>query len=532
MTQFSTPVTIRVDDIAVVKKPVGVISFRAKTETGISGFNRGTSWLPRFNPKVFLNDFYTFHAKERDVLPYEVYVLRLTDLRDYGLLEQNQGRAFFGASWTLGEGGQTAITTHSVPREPLVSLGAFQHSMANGFLFQAPRGTPGDGYGTLNSRDPLNPQISHAIGNSAAPAVMEPDKTFSIMPDGSGRPFADHSYLANRALWDDWFLSSIAPMTGSTSFNGISQRGLAESFFDGTRKLPNSRYIPDLGGLTPAEALNKVFDANAPRDEAMDIVATLLRVDGMFNVNSTSVPAWISILSGLREGTIASRDTNGTASTTVAGPEKTPVSGQLTPADLTGSADTAPWVGRRELDDTQIEELATAIVKEVRRSGPFLSLSDFVNRRPGTDTDLAVAGPIQRALDSDTVSINDAFESGGAVVSSSVAARLEFPEAEEGFKSRGIPGIVKQGDTLTPIAPFISVRSDSFLIRAYGETVDEAGNVTARAWCEALVVRSNDFIDPVDPPETELANLTSYANTQFGRRFAIRSFRWLQPDEV
>ncbi len=534
-SQFAnSPVTIRVEDIAAVKKPFAAISFRAKTESGISSSNRDTSWLPRFNPKVFLHDFYNFSVEERDRMPFEVYTLRLTDLRDYGLLEQNQGRAFFGAAWNLGDGGQTAITTHSVPREPIVSLAAFQHSMANGFLFQNAKDTPDQGWGTLNTRDPLNPQVSHPIGNSIAPSVIAPDKTFSIMSDGSGRPLADHSYLANRALWDDWFLSSIAPMTATTSLSGVSQKQLAQTFFDGTRELPNSRYYPDLGGITATEAVNKIFDGSSPRVDAKDVVATLLRVDGMFNVNSTSIHAWISVLSGLRDTTIASRDAKGMSSTATAGTGTTPVTGQLTPEDQTAGEnvfqDPAPWVGRRELSDTQIKQLATAIVSEVRKSGPFLSLSDFVNRRPSTDVDLAVAGPIQRALDNSTVTINNAYSS--TEVDSNVADRFEFPEAEERFKSQGIPGIVKQADILTPIAPFISARSDSFIIRAYGEAVNSSNIVTARAWCEATVERGKDFVDPSESPETELATLTKDANKKFGRRFRIRSFRWLQPDEV
>ena len=533
IANFATPVKIDVDDIAKEKRSAFMISFRAKTNTGFDGISRGTSWLPRFNPKVFLHDFYDFSAEERDRLPFAVYALRVPDIRSFEPLSQNNGRAFFGGGWTPVDG-QTAITSHSVPREPLISLAAFQHSMANGFLFQPPKITPVNGFGILNSRDPLNPQISHAIGNSAAPAVIASDKTQSIMTDGSGRPLADHSYLANRALWDDWFLSSIAPMTATTSLSGVSQKDLARGFFEGTRKLPNSRYYADLGGITANEAVNKIFNGNTPRVEAEDIVATLLRVDGMFNVNSTSIPAWISILSGLRDSTIAKRDGTGTTSTEKAGTGKTPVTGQLTPENLlaedNSAQDPAPWVGRRELDDTQIGNLARAIVSEVRASGPFLSLSDFVNRRPGTDINLAVAGPIQRAIDRSTVTINDKYNS--TKVTSTVANRFKFPEAEEKFMSRGIPGIVKQADILTPIAPFISVRSDSFIIRAYGEAVDSSNNVTARAWCEATIERGKDFVDPSDSPETELANLTKDANKEFGRRFRIRSFRWLQPDEV
>lgn len=535
---FGDPVQVSVSDIAVVKKPFGFLSFRAKTESGINGRTRGTSWLPRFNPKVFLQDFYSFSAEERDISPFEFHVMRLSDLRDYGLLEQNQGRAFFGAAWSLGDGGQTSIITHSVPREPIISLGAFQHSMANGFLFIQPKETPGNGYGTINTRDPLHPQISHPIGNSLAPSIMEPSQTYSIMTDGSGRPFADHSYLANRALWDDYFLSSIATLpAATTALAGKGQKDLADGFFKGSMQLPNRRYVADLGNLTSSEAVNKLFSGTAPRVEAKDIVASLLRVEGLFNVNSTSVEAWKSILSGLRESTIATQGPQGPAGVTPAGTGNTPISGLLTPHDrVVGNStfqEPAPWIGRRQLSDPQVETLANTIVREIRRSGPFLSLADFVNRRPGSDEKLAVAGVIERALrEGGNDNVNEALRSNDSIVASNVAQRFKFPDAEAGLKSHGIPGIIKQADILTPIAPFISVRSDSFVIRAYGESLDSAGKIVASAWCEAVVERNKEFLDPADVPEKPLASLTKSVNRDFGRRYVIQSFRWLQPSEV
>jgi hypothetical protein len=130
-------------------------------------------------------------------------------------------------------------------------------------------------------------------------------------------------------------------------------------------------------------------------------------------------------------------------------------------------------------------------------------------------------------LDSNKVPINAAYNSRAA----SGGSNLAFKQAEQGPISYGIPGIVKQADILTPIAPILSARSDSFLIRGYGEKTDISGKVIARAWCEAVVQRSADFVDPADLPEKTYSTISTL-NKNFGRRFDIVSFRWLNPSEA
>ena len=90
---------------------------------------------------------------------------------------------------------------------------------------------------------------------------------------------------------------------------------------------------------------------------------------------------------------------------------------------------------------------------------------------------------------------------------------------------------MKQADILTPIAPILSARSDSFLVRGYGEKTDASGRIIARAWCEAIVQRVPQFIDSADAPE-KTYNTISTLNKTFGRRFDIVSFRWLNPSEA
>jgi hypothetical protein len=282
-----------------------------------------------------------------------------------------------------------------------------------------------------------------------------------------------------------------------------------------------------------SQSYRKIISGTLPNSEAIDNLASYLRVDGLFNVNSTSVEAWKAVLGGLKGRTVVARTENG-AETTAALDANIPVANLAAPknivtkdeADLQGDQ----WVGRRTLSDLEIEQLARAIVREVRKRGPFLSLADFINRRVGTDVavNLAKSGAIQSALDSDDVAINR-NQNAKRAVSSAVANRFAFPEAEEGPLNYGSPALVKQADILTPIAPVLSARSDSFLLRAYGEAV--VGGVTVRAWCEAVVERDRNFIDLSQAAETPPASINP-TNKTFGRRFNIISFRWLNSNEI
>jgi hypothetical protein len=512
------------------KMPFMLLSFNAKTEAGSL---LGTHTLSRFNPKALHVDFYDFKTtgpnSEREWLPYEYSVETLNGWKSAtsSLDEDSTGRGFFGGGMDAANG-SNFVTTHSVPREPLVSLAAFQHSFANGFDIQKPK----YGYATLNAREPMLPQISHAIGNSLACPAIASNKTDGTLP--GGRPMADHSYLANQALWDDWFLSGIAPQTNGFSVSR-SQKVVATDFFSGTRKLPVVRFVPELRGQDPAKIASTYFSSIYPSAAATQAIASLIRVDGMFNVNSTSIEAWKSLLGARKERPLVIRDTNGKESVK-SGETETPVSGLLSPVDIvakgSGSVDpneAAQWIGRRALSDAEIDSLARAIVREVRKRGPFLCLGDFVNRRISTDASLARAGAIQSALDSTDVPINSAYRSNSRATSG--GGTFAFKQAEQGPLSYGIPGIVKQADILTPIAPVLSARSDSFLIRSYGEKTDAAGKVIARATCEAIIQRSPEFVDPADAADKAYSTIGPL-NRIFGRRFEIISFRWLNPSEV
>jgi hypothetical protein len=170
------------------------------------------------------------------------------------------------------------------------------------------------------------------------------------------------------------------------------------------------------------------------------------------------------------------------------------------------------WTGFRELEQPEVRDLAEAIVDEVEQRGPFLSMAEFINRKL-EDGPLGKAGALQAALDS---TINSNIDS-------------DFAKNQQGS---GFPGQLLQGDILQALAPCMTVRSDVFTIRGYGESVNASTDkVLARAWCEAKVQR---FPDPVDPGQSGKSYLSELANpsSPYGRKFQMISFRWLNPKEV
>ena len=99
-----------------------------------------------------------------------------------------------------------------------------------------------------------------------------------------------------------------------------------------------------------------------------------------------------------------------------------------------------------------------------------------------------------------------------------------------GNTGAGAPGEVTQGDVLSAIGSFVSVRSDTFRIRCYGDSRDSTGKITARAHCEVVVQRIPDYLDPAETADASPPQVPS--NLLFGRRFVAVSFRWLRPTEI
>ena len=318
----------------------------------------------------------------------------------------------------------------------------------------------------------------------------------------------DLSYELNHTLWDAYFLSSGTPADKQAFLK------------DPVRSpLPNGRVKPNpMAGAVTAADLTDYHRA-----------ASRLLIDGAFNVNSTSAAAWEALLlSGL--GLQANANS-------VAFPRILNAPGG--DWDGTGPRDPAAWSGQRVFSRAEIRKLAEQIVLEVRTRGPFLSLADFVNRRLSED-ETSKKGTLQAAID--RAGLNASFANEWPLNNSKSLpnykhtdhivdpTRMEQTRKPE-TTAWGALGFLTQADLLQFIGPALTARSDTFRIRAYGECLDAAGKVTARAWCEAVVQRSPNYVDGSDD-SLALPETLNPANRQFGRRFEIVSFRWLREEEI
>jgi hypothetical protein len=174
------------------------------------------------------------------------------------------------------------------------------------------------------------------------------------------------------------------------------------------------------------------------------------------------------------------------------------------------------------------------MVAQVKKRGPFLSLSEFINRRlDDSDEELALKGALQAALDDESVTINSAFRTDGRIMDGEVAGMAsDFPAALKGPIAYGSTPYVDQADVLRHLGGILTARGDTFVIRTYGDALDANGKVLARAWCEAVVQRTPNYLDSRDENYQKYSDLSSEINRKFGRSFKIIRFKWLSANEL
>ena len=371
----------------------------------------------------------------------------------------------------------------------------------------------------------------------------------------------DIAYEVNHNLWDGYFFSSIPLDEAGEGFVWNPDKG---------EYLWNRRYQFNEDGEQPKDTVRSMLVSDEGVNWAFWRSAEYFKNRSAFNVNSTSVEAWTAFLSGTLG--ISRPLRSGVASASMVSFARCQQPKGLADTDAAAPDQPGGWMGARQLTADEVRMLAVKIVHEVKKRGPFVSIADFVNRRLVSDQDqTSCMGTIDAAIQS--CGLNKNFERLVTQLSTSVnvEASSDAPDNnmqvfKEGYRYRyddkwntvqptskawGVPGFLTQGDILHPLAPFMAARGDTFTIRAYGES-SAGGIIQARAWLEATVERTPYYVDhkssevsqasgngPLDcltsiNPATgtyERGQLSA-ANEKWGRKYKLKSFRWLQREEI
>jgi hypothetical protein len=406
----------------------------------------------------------------------------------------------------------------------------------------------------LRFENPCPPFSFNLVGNSDASPLLPANAVYNSAEAGMADNMRhDDSYCANHLLFDDWFVSSITPEPRAEDIPARDQRTVYTEFVNGKTPLVNRAYEPILEDRAVASVsdgvVNTLFNDHVNKTDSWKTIAARLEVNGMFNVNSTSVTAWRALLGHARKQCVpyllptggmalSARTEHPVSRFSIAGDD------EATKAAPGGTfPEATQFTGYRVLDDEFLDELAKQVVVQVRNRGPFLSLAEFVNRQLSSG-DLALAGTLQAALNQVTKdgSTTDALGkikgrsektniSPPSLADAEDQIAYQVPAAAAGYSTYGVPGWTRQADILRPLAPILSVRDDTFILRGYGDARDANGRILARSVCEAVVRRTRGFVDPADEADITTPP-TMPDNKVFGRRFELISFRWLAANEV
>ena len=502
-----------------------------RTNTRYPAFTRSNPLAPVRDSKNllplddFINDDTGFPKVSPDI------AVDLTDASTMGMIGSlNTWGPTDGTS-----GGVTAPVLIELPTSPVLSIGKLQHANLS-----------------VHAHMP-----ALAVANSLASVYIPPAKTYETYQNnyGKNRVFYDLSYLMNEALWDGYFFSSLSVPYDDTDFYSPVTGKVLETFNNafetGTTPLPNPRNkLFTIAGEDSKSVEEKLFDGNAIKEDAYKRIAENLVCDGSFNVNSTSVDAWRTVLSGARDLSVYQSGQNSptlipNGSTTFLRHNR-PKEGYW---DGVSDLDKEAWAGFRSLSSDDIKLLAESIVAEIKiraRSNnlPYLSLGEFVNREL-EDSETGRCGLLQAAIN--RAQLNDGFLNNSSTkieknsLNTSATGKFKVPDniLEAGISnataSMSAPTYLMQADILQAIGSFISVRSDTFKIRSYGDYRDPlTGEVLSEVWYEAIVQRIPEPVTPdgaFTPAQPEYWNAARPENP-FGRRYKIISIRQLPQGEV
>lgn len=493
--------------LRTTREPVGGPgpAIRPLVDANIRAFLGNTRW----DSPLGLNVLAAYSVENKNEVDEQIPQMNVQDAP--------KGYAYWGAGRDPVDGHDRVIL-FDIPRRDLVSLGQLQHANVGRFSYE-PSYIVGNSY--ANPRIPLN-----AWSASVQDTLGE--RVGSTQRIAGNFNLYDASYLVNEMLWDAYTFTTIPQVADNR--DSIPETTPDAAHFARLRKglasLPNPRLLAyePAGSTFNLATLQQTTPAGEERGGFYHNAGHVM-VDGAFNVNSTSVDAWEAFLSGTHGLPWQKVNAKGVITgfqTGLDGVRFPRVQATLGSPMERHKLDENYWVGFRRLEQTEVRELAAAIVEEVEQRGPFLSMAEFINRKL-VSGDHGKSGALQAALDA-TVNkdLDPNFE--GKASHPNIAANST--------QGAGFPGQLLQGDILQSLAPLMTVRSDTFTIRAYGEARSPDGSkVLAKAWCEATVQR---YPDPVPGSQSGRDFLSELAkpSSEFGRRFGITSFRWLHPEEI
>ncbi len=216
-------------------------------------------------------------------------------------------------------------------------------------------------------------------------------------------------------------------------------------------------------------------------------------VVGQFNINSTSVKAWESVLSAqvFTPGAVANLDEPFAAFFRLPIYQSGGAQFYVDVAEIENPLNAFSQGGRAlYLSENQIRNVAQRIVEGIRsRAQPFADLAEFVN-----------SGILQEAIDGTVPPVNDGL--------------IEFSNV-----------YLQQSDVMLRLAPVASTRSDTFKIRTYGSVIGPNDEVLSVAYGEAVVQRLPDKVNSENA-------MTASDDLQNMRRFKVHSFKWLSDEEI
>ena len=503
------------------------------------------------------------------------------------IANSDMGRLAYGGNSSSASGTQKSVLLE-VPLFQPVSLAQYAHA-------------------NFGVRD-QQPLLS--IGNSFASPLIDATKQ-PFQDNGKSWTDFDQSYLLNAALWDSFFLSSAAPqMNTSTTIDASGtpttppdlaaaatiladpneKKSLDQVIDDFVKKgtlLDNPRFSIEQSNLDATDTVKALLDYRRS--------ASVLMNKGAFNVNSTSVTAWQSLLGSAKKFAIADIAASSPGTDKNARFPRTLSKGSATSASGNYENE-SNWSGFANLTDSQINNLAKAIVDEnkvrfglqtrserdqvkppgtrlfdglTKPATPYLGLSEFINRFLSEETWSNRCGALQAAIfradQNYNAGLSDRLVSGSAdrkliqaSLQTATAGYFSKPENIEVspkngtsgvHTAMGAPGNLLQSDLLQSLGSALTTRSDTFTLRCFGEAAQSSGE-TGSAWMEVVVQRVPEFIDSTNVPETgnsaprplkispssatdaSISTALTKVNNVLGRRFKVVSMRWLKADEI